>query len=92
MHVRIPVVVSGFLCNQPLTIISGGRLDVVVKTMENSKIAILECCRDRLREVVVYGKFQLLGLDWENFSVLDKWSLIGGSRLREVMAHGGLIV
>ena len=28
------------------------------------------------------------GFDWENFCVLDWRSLMGGGRLREVVAHG----
>ena len=31
-------------------------------------------------------------LTGENFGVLDWWSLMGGSRLREVVVHGGLTV
>ena len=26
---------------------------------------------------------------WENFGVLDRWSLMGGGRLREAVARGG---
>ena len=43
--------------------------------------------RGRLHEVVVYKRFSLSGFDWENFSVLERWLLMGGGRLREVVAH-----
>lgn len=42
--------------------------------------------------VVVYEKFQLQGFDRENFDVLDLWTLMGGGRLREVVADGSLTV
>ena len=45
-----------------------------------------------MQEVVEYERFQLEGFDWENFGVLDWQSLIGGGRLREVVAHGGSTV
>ena len=32
------------------------------------------------------------GLNRENVGVLDKLSLVGGGRLREVVAHGGSTV
>ena len=34
-----------------------------------------------------YKKFQLKGFEWENFGVLDKTSLMGAGRLRNVVAH-----
>ena len=34
-----------------------------------------------------YERFQLYGFDWEKFGVLDRWSLMGGGRLREVVTH-----
>ena len=37
----------------------------------------------RLKEV------STIGSDWEKFGVLDRWSLMGGGRLREVVAPGG---
>ena len=43
--------------------------------------------RGRLYEVVVYKRFSLSGFDRENFSVLERWLLMGGGRLREVVAH-----
>ena len=46
----------------------------------------------RLQKVVIYEKFQLQIFDWEIFSVLDRRSLMGGGRLREVVAHGGSTV
>ena len=42
-----------------------GRLEEV-KTMENSETVILKSGRSRLREVIVYWRFQLYGFDWEN--------------------------
>ena len=48
--------------------------------------------RSYLWEVVVYETFQLQGFDWEKFGVLDRWSLMGGGRLQEVVAHGDLTV
>ena len=42
--------------------------------------------------MVVYETFQLQGFDWEKFGVLDRWSLMGGGRLQEVVAHGDLTV
>ena len=47
--------------------------------------------RGRLHEVVVYKRFSLSGFDWENFSVLERWLLMGGGRLREVVAHGATL-
>ena len=32
------------------------------------------------------------GFNWENFGVLDWRSFMGGGRLQEVVAHGGLTV
>ena len=54
--------------------------------MENSKSVILQCVRNRLRGVPT------LSFDLENFGVLDEGSLMGGGRLREVVAHGGSTV
>ena len=54
--------------------------------MENSKSVILQCGRNRLRGVPT------LSFDLENFGVLDKGSLMGGGRLREVVGHGGSTV
>ena len=54
--------------------------------MENSKSVILQCVRSRLRSV------STLSFDLENFGVLDEGSLMGGGRLREVVAHGGSTV
>ena len=47
---------------------------------------------------VAYGRWSFTtgsnckALTGENFGVLGWWSLMGGSRLREVVAHGGLTV
>ena len=52
--------------------------------------------RGRLREVVVYESFQTYSLIWPGklffFFVLNRWSLMGDNRLREVVAHGGWTV
>ena len=55
--------------------------------MQNSKSVILQCVRSRLRSVSTH-----LSFDLENFGVLDEGSLMGGGRLREVVAHGGSTV
>ena len=36
------------------------------------------CGRGHLQEVVVSERFQLQSFDWENLSVLDRWSLMEG--------------
>ena len=36
---------------------------------------------------VVYKRFVLEGFEGEKSGVLDRWSLMGGGRLREVVAH-----
>ena len=51
-----------------------------LKTIENSKTV----CR-RLREVVLYERFQYKALTKNMFGVLRRWSLMGGGRLREVV-------
>ena len=33
-----------------------------------------------------------VGLHWENFGLFDKWLLMGGSHLQEVIVHGGWTV
>ena len=51
--------------------------------------------RGRLRELVFYQRFQLQGFDWEildYFGLLDLCSLMGGSHLRDVVAHWGSTV
>ena len=48
--------------------------------MENYKTVTPKSSPDRFREVVVYTSFQQYGFDWENFVVLDIWSLGGGNR------------
>ena len=51
--------------------------------------------RGRLRELAFHQRFQLQGFDWENldyFGLLDLCSLMGGSRLRNVVAHWGSTV
>ena len=46
----------------------------------------------RLREVVVYERFQFMALTENIFGVLQRWFLMGGGRLREVVARGGSTV
>ena len=51
--------------------------------------------RGRLRELAFYQRFQLQGFDWDNldcFGLLDLCSLMGGSHLRNVVAHWGSTV
>ena len=55
-----------------------------LRTKENSKIAILE----KLSRSLTIGRrlspgVQLKVSVWENFSVLNRWSLIAGGRLLE---------
>ena len=51
-----------------------------LKTIENSKTV-----SRRLREVLVYERFQYKALTENMFGVLRRWSLMGGGRLREVV-------
>ena len=51
-----------------------------LKTIENSKTV-----SRRLREVLVYERFQHKALTENMFGVLRRWSLMGGGRLREVV-------
>ena len=60
--------------------------------MENHQPSGPKSGRGRLQEVDVYERFQLQGFDWEHFGVLDCRSVMGGGRLREVVAHGGSTV
>ena len=60
--------------------------------MENHRPSGPKRGRGRLQEVDVYERFQLQGFDWEHFGVLDWRSVMGGGRLREVVAHGGSTV
>ena len=39
-----------------------------------------------------YWEVSTVSFDWENFGVLDWRSVMGGGRLREVVAHGGSTV
>ena len=57
--------------------------------MENYKTVTPKSSRGRLQEVVFYEKFQLQGFDWENFVVLDLWTVMGGGHLQKVVADGG---
>ena len=54
--------------------------------MENYKPVTPKSRRGRLQEVVFYEKFQLQGFDWENFVVLDLWTLMEGGHLQKVVA------
>ena len=57
-----------------------------LKYFSYSKTVILKSGRGRLREVVVYERFQLQRYDYEHFGVLNKWSLL------DFLAHGGSTV
>lgn len=48
--------------------------------MENYKTVTPKSSRDRFRAVVVYESFQQNGFYWENFVVLDIWTLGEGNR------------
>ena len=63
-----------------------------LKTIENSKTVGRNSGRGRLREVVVYKRFQCKALTEDIFDVLGRWSLMRGGRLRVVVARGGLTV
>ena len=65
-----------------------------LKTMENHQPSGPKNGRGRLQEVGVffYKRFQLWGFYWENFGFFDGRSLMGGGRIRKVVAHGGSTV
>ena len=60
--------------------------------MENSKTVSPKSGRGRLQEVVVYERFQYKAVTEDIFGVLGRLSLMGGGRLREVIARGGSTV
>ena len=51
-----------------------------LKTIENSKTVSRKSDRGRLREVVVYERFQYKALTDDIFGVLGRLSLMGGGR------------
>ena len=55
-------------------------------------ITDLESGRGRLEEVVVYERFQYKAVTEDIFGVLGRLSLMGGGRLREVIARAGSTV
>ena len=63
-----------------------------LKTIENSKTVSPKSVRGRLLEVVVYERFQYKAVTEDIFGVLGRLSLMGGGRLREVIARGGSTV
>ena len=63
-----------------------------LKTIENSKTVSPKSGRGRLQEVVVYERFQYKAVTEDIFGVLGRLSLMGGGRLREVIARGGWTV
>lgn len=63
-------------------VVAYGRL----KTLENSKTVSQKSGCVRLREVVIYNSRASI------FGVLERWLLLGGGRLREVLTRGGLTV
>ena len=60
--------------------------------MENSKTVSPKSGRGRLQEVVVYERFPYKVVTEDIFGVLGRLSLMGGGRLREVIARGGSTV
>ena len=63
-----------------------------LKTIENSKTVSPKSGRGRLQEVVVYERFQYKAVTEDIFGVLGRLSLMGGGRLREVIARAGSTV
>ena len=64
----------------------------MLKTIENSKTVSPKSGRGRLQEVVVYERFQHKAVTEDIFGVLGRLSLMGGGRLREVIARAGSTV
>ena len=64
----------------------------LLKTIENSKTVSPKSGRGRLQEVVVYERFQHKAVTEDIFGVLGRLSLMGGGRLREVIARAGSTV
>ena len=60
--------------------------------MENSKTVSPKSGRGRLQEVVVYERFPYKVVTEDIFGVLGRLSLMGGGRLREVIARAGSTV
>ena len=60
--------------------------------MENSKTVSPKSGRGRLQEVVVYERFPYKAVTEDIFGVLGRLSLMGGGRLREVIARGSSTV
>ena len=63
-----------------------------LKTIENSKTVSPKSGRGRLQEVVVYERFPYKVVTENIFGVLGRLSLMGGGRLREVIARAGSTV
>ena len=63
-----------------------------LKTIENSKTVPRKSGRGCLWKVVVYERFQYKALTENIFSILDRWLIIGGGHLPEMVTHGGLTV
>ena len=63
-----------------------------LKTIENSKTVSPKSGRGRLQEVGVYERFQYKAVTEDIFGVLGRLSLMGGGRLREVIARAGSTV
>ena len=68
------------------TIVPGSSCFNRLKTVENSKTVMLKTDCVRLRKVPTKRLWR------GNFSVLDKWSLMGAGRLRNVVTHTGWTV
>ena len=51
--------------------------------MENNQTVSPENnCRGCLQKMVIYERFKLNCFGWETFGVLNRWSPMGGGRLR----------
>lgn len=59
-----------------------------LKRTENYQIVNRKIDRGGLLQVVVYDRFKLQAFEWGNVGVLDRCSLMGGGRLRVVVALG----
>ena len=58
-----------------------------LKTIENSKTVNRKSGRSQLRQVAVYERFQYKALTENIFGVLGRWSLMGGGRPQDAIAH-----
>jgi len=66
-------------------LLSPGREETMHQLVAYKKVELQKIKKSPALKKVVgrwsfYEKFQLKGFDWENFGVLDKWSIMGGGR------------